>query len=59
MRSLASSENLPAIEDVTIPPTELAEGDYLAVWLKNEISEKNVAEFVNLMFTENDGNSQK
>lgn len=54
MRVLADAENLPVAEDMTISSAELAEGDYLTIWLDENVADKNVAEFINLMFTKND-----
>ena len=52
VRNLVSTQNLPAADDTTISSTELAEGDYVAIWLNGKISDQNIAEFINLIFTE-------
>jgi len=58
VRELVNEQDFPAENDVTISPLTLAENDYVAIWLDSAISDKNVAEFINLIFTEKDASAQ-
>ncbi|MFH0776470.1 MAG: hypothetical protein V1936_02555 [Patescibacteria group bacterium] len=58
LRELAKNPDLPNTENKTVSPIELAQGDYVAIWLDGKISDKNVAEFINLILIKQDAVSQ-
>lgn len=51
VRKLADSQILSTENDTKISPLVLAKNDFVAIWLDAEISDKNIAEFINLILT--------
>ncbi|MFH0833825.1 MAG: hypothetical protein V2A63_00335 [Patescibacteria group bacterium] len=58
VRKLAKTEQISSEGGENISPVAIHEGDFVAIWLDGKIVDQNVAEFINLIFTDKNAASE-